>query len=73
MFGATAICDALRPTLEACDDGDAGSCLALGQYMEDNPPRSMLSRVFFARACKLGDEDGCRRLRELDSIVGFDR
>jgi hypothetical protein len=63
--GPTAMCDALHPIAEACAEGDARSCMALGQHLADEPPRILIASVFFYTACRIGDEEGCKRM---DSI-----
>jgi hypothetical protein len=60
--GPAALCDALRPLLDACSAGDARSCMALGQHLADEPPRLLIAYVFFVDACRIGDEEGCRRV-----------
>jgi hypothetical protein len=48
-----------------CADGDAQACLAVGQYLTDTPPRNLTAIVFFAAACKVGDEVACAREKEI--------
>jgi hypothetical protein len=64
--GPMSLCEALQPLAEACADGDARSCIAIGQYLSDEPPRILIASLFFHAACRIGDEDGCKRLDALE-------
>ncbi len=64
--GPMALCDALQPLAEACAQGDARSCIAVGQYLSDEPPRILTAVIFFHAACRIGDEDGCKRLDAIE-------
>jgi len=65
-IGPLEACGVLGPIVDECDGGDARSCIALGQYLADNPPRTLFARLFFEQACRLGDPAGCERLDDLE-------
>lgn len=65
MLGPAELCMMLAETGTECADGDAQSCLAVGQYLVDTPPRPLIAIGFFAAACKLGDDAGCAREKEV--------
>lgn len=66
-IGPAELCAILIEPARACADGDATACLAVGQYLEDTPPRSLLALSFFKKACELGDAEACARRKELAS------
>lgn len=61
-LGPVALCQALAPMIRACDRGDRDDCLAIGQYLADEPPRLLVARSFFDQACRLGVDEACERL-----------
>jgi len=65
VFGPRALCDALLPLIDACDAGSADDCVALADYLADNPPRQLISMVVYIRACQLGDQTSCARVAEI--------
>lgn len=65
ILGPGELCAALDEPVTDCADGDAGACLAVGQYLADTPPRPLIAISFFHYACKAGDEEGCRRMKEV--------
>lgn len=64
-LGPRPMCDALTDLTQACDGGDADACLAVGQFLQDTPPRPLIANVYFLQACRIGDASGCERLDEL--------
>lgn len=62
MIGPGELCAILEDPILECDDGDAQACLAIGQYLQDTPPRPLIAVVFFHRACKLGEAEACARV-----------
>lgn len=65
-FGPLEVCESLGPLVDECDGGDAISCIAVGQYLADNPPRILIANMFFYQACRIGDSAGCERLDDLE-------
>lgn len=59
ILGPAALCDSLAEMLADCDAGDATTCLAIGQFLADTPPRALMAILFFAKACDLGDREAC--------------
>lgn len=66
ILGPAALCDDLADTVLACEDGDAAACLAVGQYLQDEPPRPVIAIAYFVQACRLGDASACARERDLN-------
>jgi hypothetical protein len=71
-IGPQALCTALTPLVTLCDDGDALSCMAVGEYLADTPPRPLIANVYFLQACRIGDAEGCDRLDDLKGPVPDD-
>lgn len=65
ILGPGELCALLDETVTDCEAGDAQACLAVGQYLEDTPPRPLMARSFFMAACRAGEEIGCERDRVL--------
>ena len=65
ILGPRELCASLEPLIDRCDDGDAPSCIAVGEYLADTPPRPLIANVFFMQACRIGDPDACARYEEL--------
>ncbi len=65
ILGPADLCASIAGTVDACDEGDASACLAVGQYLQDEPPRPLVALSFFYYACKGGDQAGCDRKAEL--------
>jgi hypothetical protein len=61
-LGPAEVCQALAPMIHGCDEGDPDDCLAIGQYLADEPPRMLVARSFFDQACRLGVDEACERL-----------
>ncbi|MGE0400360.1 MAG: hypothetical protein AB7T06_26835 [Kofleriaceae bacterium] len=66
-IGSREVCAALVPLVDECYAGDARTCLAVGQYLADNPPRALMAMMFFYQACRIGDEAGCERIDDLEA------
>ncbi|MEZ4401462.1 MAG: hypothetical protein R3B06_15660 [Kofleriaceae bacterium] len=66
ILGPATLCDDLGDTVLACEDGDASACLAVGQYLQDEPPRPVIAIAYFVQACRLGDALACARERDLN-------
>ncbi|MDX2086995.1 MAG: hypothetical protein SFX73_04050 [Kofleriaceae bacterium] len=64
--GPAELCETIANIAADCDALDGQACLAVGQLLADTPPRSMLARVFFARACEAGEQEACARVKLLD-------
>ena len=67
VLGPHELRTSLAPLIARCDAGDARDCLAIGQFLDDTPPRSGASIAFFRQACRIGDAAGCARVDELQS------
>ncbi len=61
ILGPADLCDAIASTVADCDAGDGSACLAVGQYLEDAPPRPLIVMSFYFYACKHGEQAGCDR------------
>jgi hypothetical protein len=70
-LGPRELCTSLAPLIDGCDGGDPLDCIAVGQFLEDTPPRPFFAQSFFAQACRIGDPAGCRRVDELKSDRGL--
>ena len=69
MLGARELCAALADLAHGCDAGDADDCIAVGQFVEDTPPRPwIVAATFFMQACRIGDATGCERFEQINSI-----
>ncbi len=64
-LGPRAMCDAIAELIVACEGGDAEECTAIGEFLQDTPPRPLIAIVFFMQGCKLGDEAACKRFELL--------
>lgn len=71
VIGPAALCALLTEPVDACAEGDARACLALGQYLEDAPPYPMAVLFFYLHGCNLGDAEACARLQAIKG-VGLD-
>jgi hypothetical protein len=71
-IGPQTLCTALVPLVTACDGGDARSCMAVGEYLADTPPRPLIANVYFLQACRIGDAEGCERFDDLKGPVPDD-
>jgi len=67
-LGPAALCDSLTDMLADCDAGDATTCLAIGQFLADTPPRGLIAILFFAKACDAGDRDACAYRDKLKGV-----
>jgi TPR repeat protein len=65
ILGTAELCAILEASITACDEGHGQACLAVGQYLVDNPPRPLITSAFFLYACKSGEEEGCARMRAI--------
>lgn len=66
MLGPGELCTSLQDVIEGCDVGDAASCLAVAQYLQDTPPRPTRGvLMFLLAACKRGDAAACQRMEVL--------
>ena len=65
ILGPGELCTALADVIAACDGGDGASCLAVGQYLQDTPPRPLIANAFFITGCKFGDQLACARRDEI--------
>ncbi len=68
ILGPADLCATIAEPVDACDQGDASACLAVGQYLQDNPPRPLIALSFFLYACRRGDQAGCDRVAELKAL-----
>lgn len=68
ILGPADLCAALDDSVVACGDGDAQACLAVGQYLEEAPPRPMVGIVFFSYACSAGEREACEHLKVLREL-----
>ena len=65
-IGPGELCTSLESVIVACDKGDAASCLAVAQYLQDTPPRPLKGVLaFMVSACKRGDQTACARMEEI--------
>ena len=62
-FGAD-VCASVYAIADDCMDGDADTCLALAQFLSENPPRPMIAVSFFYAACRGGSAEACARLEQ---------
>ena len=69
VLGPHELCVALGALVRGCEDGDARDCIAVGQYLEDVPPRGIVAVAFFLQACWIGDPAGCERIDELQAAT----
>jgi len=58
------ICASIYAIGEDCVDGDAETCLALGQFLAGTPPHPMVAIMFFFAACRGGVAEACAKLDE---------
>ena len=65
ILGPVDVCASIADSVYACSDGDGQACLAVGQYLQDAPPRPLVALSFFHYACKSGEQAGCDRMAEL--------
>jgi TPR repeat protein len=65
ILGTAELCAILDDSVTACDEGDGQACLAVGQYLVDNPPRPLITSAFFLYACKANEAEGCARMRAI--------
>ena len=65
LLGPADLCAAVADSVDACDAGDGQACLAVGEYLEDTPPRPLVALAFFVYACKHGEQTGCDRRDQL--------
>lgn len=65
ILGPADLCADLAGTVDACDAGDGAACLAVGQYLQDQPPMPLVANLFFHYACKRGEQAGCDRFAQL--------
>jgi TPR repeat protein len=65
ILGPGELCATLDEAVADCATDDGRACLAIGQYLADTPPRPLVALVFFLHACNAGDEEGCRRMKEV--------
>jgi len=65
-IGPGELCTSLESVIVECDKGDATSCLAIAQYLQDTPPRPVKGVIaFMITACKRGDQTACARVEEI--------
>lgn len=69
ILGPVDLCRAIADTVDACDAGDGQACLAVGQYLEDNPPRPMVALSFYLYACRSGEQGGCDRMAAIKTLA----
>jgi hypothetical protein len=65
-IGPGELCKGLEDVIRGCDVGDAASCLAVAQYLQDTPPRPPRGvLMFLLAACKRGEASACQRVEAL--------
>ncbi|HUQ01913.1 MAG TPA: hypothetical protein VM261_05420 [Kofleriaceae bacterium] len=65
ILGPAELCATIDEPVSDCAAGDGRACLAVGQYLADTPPRPLIAISYFLYACKAGDEEGCKRMKEV--------
>ncbi|HVV83532.1 MAG TPA: hypothetical protein VHE35_10690, partial [Kofleriaceae bacterium] len=73
LLGPADLCATIADTVDACDAGDGQACLAVGQFLEDEPPRPLVLVTFYALACKDGEQAGCDRETAIKSAAALPR
>lgn len=66
ILGPDALCARLRPAVDVCVAGNAGTCRAIAAELEAAPPYPSAAIVFYNQSCRLGDEAACARMREVN-------
>jgi hypothetical protein len=69
ILGPGEMCRAIADLVGECEDGDGSSCLAVGQFLSDEPPRSLVGQLFFASGCKHGEALACARKAQLEEAI----
>jgi hypothetical protein len=65
ILGPSDLCAAIADAIDACDRDDAKACLAVGQFLEDEPPRPLIVSSYYLYACKGGERAACARMKQL--------
>lgn len=65
ILGPADLCATITPSVNACDGGDGQACLAVAQFLEDEPPRPLILLTFYMRGCKGGEQAACKRQEQL--------
>lgn len=68
-IGPASLCDVLGDLLVDCDAGDGTACHAIGQFLVDNPPRALISTLFFGKACDLGEREACAYMKKVENAA----
>ena len=55
-IGPGELCTSLEGVIVACDEGDAASCLAVAQYLQDTPPRPTQGVLVFLLAAAMAED-----------------
>lgn len=72
-LGPADLCALVAPSVDACADGDAASCLALVQYLGAVPPYPFAAVFFQDEACRLGEASACTRTIAGDAPIDCER
>jgi hypothetical protein len=61
ILGPGEMCSTIADLVSECENGDGASCLAVGQFLSDLPPRPLVAKAFFWYGCEFGDALACAR------------
>lgn len=70
ILGPAELCLSILDLVGDCDAGDGRACLAIGEFLEETPPRPLVVVTFYLGACRAGEPEGCAHLDRIHDKAG---